>query len=313
MRLLRIALFGLGAIGTSILKHLLEKSHNVVAVVDTDPEKAGRTVAEITGLPSGVRIHPKLEDIQPTPEVAVFSTKSRLSDLALEIEAAIDAGMDVVTTSEEMAFPELAGKDVARRLDERAKERGVSVVGVGVNPGFVMDWVPAVIASASNSPTEIHAVRSVDVSRRRRQLQAKTGVGMTKARFEKAVSEGAIGHVGLSESAMLIARSLGRDLQDLRQGIFPVAESDAYVMGVRQYVEGRAGTCKIRLDLEMSTTSADFDVIEVKGDPPIKVRFEKGVFGDTATVALVVNAVERISGARPGLLTVLDMPLVPSA
>ena len=85
--------------------------------------------------------------------------------------------------------------------------------------------------------------------------------------------------------------------------------SDEYVMGVRQFVEGRAGDCSIRLDLEMSATSADFDVVEVKGDPDIKLRFEKGVFGDSATVALVVHAVERVAGARPGLVTVLDLPL----
>jgi hypothetical protein len=80
-------------------------------------------------------------------------------------------------------------------------------------------------------------------------------------------------------------------------------------MGVRQFVEGHAGSCRIRLDLEMSITSADFDVIEVKGNPNIKLRFEKGVFGDSATVALTVHAMERVGRARPGLITVLDLPL----
>jgi len=80
-------------------------------------------------------------------------------------------------------------------------------------------------------------------------------------------------------------------------------------MGVRQFAEGKAGDCLIRLDLEMSMTSADFDVLEVKGDPDIKLRFEKGVFGDSATVALTVYAAERIGRARAGLITVLDLPL----
>ena len=59
----------------------------------------------------------------------------------------------------------------------------------------------------------------------------------------------------------------------------------------------------------MTMTSADFDVVEVKGDPDLKVRFEKGVFGDSATVAVVVHAVERVGKAKPGLITVLDLPL----
>ena len=78
---------------------------------------------------------------------------------------------------------------------------------------------------------------------------------------------------------------------------------------MRQFVEGRAGACQIRLDLEMTMTSADFDVVEVKGDPNLKVRFEKGVFGDSATVALTVHAVERVGRARPGLITILDLPI----
>ena len=63
------------------------------------------------------------------------------------------------------------------------------------------------------------------------------------------------------------------------------------------------------LDLEMTITSADFDTVEVKGDPNIKLRFERGVFGDSATVALTVSAVERVADARPGLITVLELPL----
>jgi hypothetical protein len=221
----------------------------------------------------------------------------------------VTKGLDVVTTSEEMAYPAYAGGETAVSLGKLAIEKGVTIVGVGVNPGFIMDLVPAVVASATKNPTSIHVVRSVDVTRRRRQLQAKTGVGHTRAKFEKEMTEGVVGHVGLVESAHLIALSLGKPLEGLKHGVFPVLGSEDYVMGVRQFAEGRAGDCLIRLDLEMTMTSADFDVVEVKGDPDLKVRFEKGVFGDSATVALTVHAVERVGKAKPGLITVLDLPL----
>ena len=32
--------------------------------------------------------------------------------------------------------------DLSQRLDRRAKETGVRVLGTGVNPGFVMDLLP---------------------------------------------------------------------------------------------------------------------------------------------------------------------------
>jgi hypothetical protein len=108
----------------------------------------------------------------------------------------------------------------------------------------------------------------------------------------------------------LIARSLGRDATDLRSGITPVLGAGDYVMGARQFTEGKAGPCQIRLDLEMTMTSTDFDLVEIKGDPYLKLRFENGVFGDSATAALTVTAAERIMFARPGLITVLELPLV---
>jgi 4-hydroxy-tetrahydrodipicolinate reductase len=306
----KVVLCGMGAIGTEILSYLANRSHEVVAVVDSDPAKVGRTVAELTGLPLGIRVVASLKGVPlEGAEVAIFSTKSRIPDIADDIAFAASNGLDVVTTSEEMAFPAYAGAGTASSLDKLAKEKGVTIVGVGVNPGFVMDLIPAAVASATKNPTSIHVVRSVDVSRRRRQLQAKTGVGHTHARFDKEMKEGVLGHVGLVESAHLIALSLGKPLEGLRHGVFPVLGSEDYVMGVRQFAEGRAGDCFIRLDLEMTMTSADFDVVEVKGDPDLKVRFEKGVFGDSATVALVVHAAERVGRAKPGLITVLDLPL----
>ena len=306
----KVVLCGIGAIGTEILKYLVERSHTIVGVVDSDPGKRGRTVAELTGLPVGVQVVGTITELGPLDaDVAIFATKSRIKDIAPDLVAAASLGFDVVTTSEEMAFPEFADAASAERIDAAAREKGVSVVGVGVNPGFVMDLVPAAVLSASKSPASVHVVRSVDVSRRRRQLQAKTGVGLTRAKFEKELESGALGHVGLVESAQLIALSLGKELVNVKQGVFPVLGSEEYVMGVRQFAEGRAGECQIRLDLEMTTTSADFDVVEVKGDPPLKLRFERGVFGDSATVALVVHAAERISRAPAGLITVLDIPL----
>jgi len=308
--LVKVILCGMGAIGTEILRYLNERSHHVVGVVDSDPSKVGRTVAELTGLPLGVRVSASLDDLPiAEADAAIFSTKSRIVDIMEDLIQGASAGLDVVTTSEEMAYPEFANREAARTLDAIAKEKGVTIVGVGVNPGFVMDWVPAITASACKNPSSIHVVRSVDVSRRRRQLQAKTGVGLTRARFEREMQEGKLGHVGLLESAHLIALSLGTKLEGMKQGIFPVLGGEDYVMGVRQFAEGTAGSCLIRLDLEMSMTSADFDVVEVKGEPDIKLRFEKGVFGDSATVALVVHALERVGNAKSGLLTVLDLPL----
>jgi 4-hydroxy-tetrahydrodipicolinate reductase len=311
--LVKVALLGFGAIGGEILRYLVERKHDVVAVIDVDPEKSGRTVRELSGLECDVRVGRALRDSNlKDAEVAVISTRSKFDQIVADIEHLVNRGIDVVTTSEQAAYPIYSGLDASIKIDAMAKEKDVTVIGVGVNPGFVMDWIPALVASASKNPSRIHVLRSVNVSRRRRQLQTKTGVGLTRTKFEKGLAEGILGHVGLVESANLVALSLGRELEDVKSGVFPVFGSEDYVMGVRQFAEGRAGDCSIRLDLEMTITSADFDVIEVRGEPNLKLRFENGVFGDSATVALAVNAVERVRFARAGLITVLELPLVKS-
>ncbi len=301
---------GLGPIGTGILTHLLERHHEVLAVVDSDPSKAGKTVRDVTRIESDLRIHPGIRDVDlEGVEVAVFATVSQLKALAPNIEYVLAHRVCVVSTCEELAFPKFDSDSEARLVDAMAKENEVSILGTGVNPGFVMDWVPAVVASASKNPTFIHVVRSVDLSRRRKRLQSKMGVGLSRANFEKHKAARGIGHVGLRESLGLIGSSLGGEIEDFKEGVFPVVGSEDYVLGARQFAEGRVQGCQIRLDMEMTMTSADFDVVEVKGDPHLKLRFEGGVFGDSATAALVVHGVERIRRARPGLITVMDLPL----
>lgn len=312
--MIRVVLIGYGAIGGSILAYCLERGDEVRAVIDSDIHKAGKTVREISRLNSDVRVLPDIHraDLGQI-DVAIFATKSHLSQTAGDMEYVLRRGIPVVSTCEELACPEPREGELAKRLDAAAREKKVSIVGVGVNPGFVMDWVPALVASASKSPTDVHVTRSVNVSRRRKQLQNKMGVGLTRARFEKGVADGSLGHVGLAQSLHLIAASLGYEPTDITQGISPVLGSLDYVMGATQFARCNAGKCSIRLDLEMTMTSTDFDLIEVKGEPSLKLRFENGVFGDSATVALAVNAAERIRHARPGLITVLELPLIDSS
>ncbi|HUI85613.1 MAG TPA: hypothetical protein VLY21_00465 [Nitrososphaerales archaeon] len=308
--MVRVALVGYGAIGGGILAYCLERNDEVKVVVDSDAHKAGRTVREISRLNTDVRVLPDVRQADLSQvDVAIFATKSRLSQVSSDMEYVLMRGVPVVSTCEELACPGPSDAELARRLDSAARDRGVSIVGVGVNPGFVMDWVPALAASASKSPTDIHVTRSVNVSRRRKQLQNKMGLGLSRAKFDKGVAEGSLGHVGLAESLRLIAWSLGHEATEVRTGVSPILGSGDYVMGASQFAEGRAGKCAIRLDLEMSMTSTDYDLIEVRGDPPLKLRFENGVFGDSATVALTVSAAERIRQARPGLITVLELPL----
>ena len=47
----------------------------------------------------------------------------------------------------------------------------------------------------------------------------------------------------------------------------------------------------------------------IKGKPDIRAVVEGGVHGDTATAAMVVNAIPRVMQAHPGLLSMDDIPV----
>ncbi len=52
------------------------------------------------------------------------------------------------------------------------------------------------------------------------------------------------------------------------------------------------------------------DEVVVDGDPPMHLVAHGGIFGDTATVATLVNGIPLVVDAAPGLKTVKDVPLL---
>ncbi|MEM6327627.1 MAG: dihydrodipicolinate reductase, partial [Bacteroidota bacterium] len=81
------------------------------------------------------------------------------------------------------------------------------------------------------------------------------------------------------------------------------------VAGIHQTAEVQVdGETRATLTLTMAVGAPDEDRVSIAGDPPLEVVVEGGTFGDTATVAAVVNAVPRVAASRPGLRTMLDLP-----
>jgi 4-hydroxy-tetrahydrodipicolinate reductase len=66
----------------------------------------------------------------------------------------------------------------------------------------------------------------------------------------------------------------------------------------------------LSLDLKMYVgADAPRDAVRVDGDPPIDLVVRGGIFGDTATVATLINGIPLVLGAAPGLRTMKDVPV----
>jgi 4-hydroxy-tetrahydrodipicolinate reductase len=67
---------------------------------------------------------------------------------------------------------------------------------------------------------------------------------------------------------------------------------------------------RLTLKLQMHVgAQKPFDSVEIVGNPPLSMRIDGGIFGDTATIAALVNMIPKIMKAPPGLRTMLDLPV----
>src|SRR6266571_4912037 len=217
---------GFGEIGRAIaLAALARPELRLVGVVDPSPRIAGRTLAEILGAPA-----PALTVAADSAEalravrggVVLHATGSHSEAVLPQLEAAVIAGASVVSTCEELAWPWLRLEDEAERLDRLCEQHGVAVVGTGVNPGFVLDRLPAFLSQVTGAVRHIRAVRVVDTVRARPGLVAKLGAGLDEETFHERADAGEIGHVGLAESAALAAAGCGLEVDEVDEEIVPL-------------------------------------------------------------------------------------------
>ena len=323
----RVSLIGLGPIGIEVGKALSGREGiELAGAADPAPDKAGRPLASmLDGAFPGVMVTPSAAALygatsgsRSRSDVAVLCTGSRLHSMLPQIEEAIAAGLHIVSTCEELAYPELRHAPMARQIDRMAKEKGVAVLGTGVNPGLVMDRLVLAIAAACVRVDSVRVMRVVDAAKRRGPLRAKVGAGLTREEFAAGVSAKKLGHVGLSESAAIIALGLGLPIDEITETIKPViAQKDldgiptGGVLGLHQVALVQAGDeAKVVLDLKMAVGAPDpADRIDIEGDPPLHIVAAGGFHGDRATIGTVVNAIPFIVSAAPGLHNVVTLPL----
>lgn len=322
---LRIAVVGLGPIGREVVRWATRRPGiEVVGAADIDPTLAGGDLGIVTGVEAlqGRTVHERLEVLldEVPLDVMVQTSGSRFLRVLPQIEAAVRRGVDVVSSAEEMIYPHHRHPREAADLDDLARLREVTVVGTGINPGFVMDRLPALVAAVCAAPLSVRVSRVVDAATRRAQLQRKIGVGMEPAVFAEAVAAGRMGHVGLVESGALLAHALEWDIDHFEEQIEPVvadrplktahvAAQPGQVAGLRHRVRGiSGGTVAIDLHLEMLVGAPEpVDELVIEGEPPLRLRFPGGIPGDIATVAALLDAVPRVHRAAPGLRTVLEL------
>lgn len=324
---IRVIQYGLGPIGSGIARHVVERAGiTLVGAVDIDPAKVGRDAGEVIGLgrPLGLTVSETLAQALASAEaeVAIHATSSYFDLFEDQIVELLQAGLDIVSTSEELSYPWLAYPRQAAAIDSLAKRVGKTVLGTGVNPGFLMDVLPLSLTAICQQVERIEVRRVIDASKRRGPFQAKIGSGLAVETFEARIAAGRMGHVGLPQSTGMLFDTLGQELIRYESAVEPVVADRVHktdhfevqpgqVRGLKQVARGYSdrGEFVTLTFIAALDAEEDGDTISITGRPNLVVRLQ-GTNGDIATVAIAVNAVRRVVEAGPGLITMRDLPPV---
>jgi 4-hydroxy-tetrahydrodipicolinate reductase len=325
---INVVIYGCGVIGRKIARALLDKkSFEVVGAVDIDPEIVGKDLGEVIGM------HRKLDltiekDIDALSskfksQAVVLTTSSHIKSVSPQITQCLKAGLNVISTSEELSFPWRRDPELAEEMDNLAKTHGVTVVGTGINPGYLMDTLPLMLTAPCLEVKSIKVTRMINSANRRVPFQVKMGTGLAQDEFIEKIRKNSItGHVGLLESMNMIADGLGWELDEATE-LPPepfINEKEietslgrikpGYVIGLTSIAFGKKGGKEV-ITLEFcanATIDEEYDEIIIQGEPNIHQKIIGGVHGDIGTVAVTINTIPRAVEAPAGLKVMKDLP-----
>lgn len=328
-RKIRVIQYGIGPIGQKVTAYLNEKRNvQIVGAIDSDPEKRGIDLGELAGLasPLGVTVsHESARVLNETEaDVVVLTTTSTLKNIQPQIMEIVSSGKNIVSSCEELVYPWRTEPQIAKEMDQAASEHRVSVLSTGVNPGFIMDFLPLAMTGICQQIRKIRVERIQDAGLRRIPFQRKIGAGLSLEQFNQRVEEGVLRHVGLAESMHLLAAGMGWSLDRAEDHISPVVASERWssaditidagmAAGVRQIGRGFINNEEVITLLFEATIGEQTprDRIVIDGNPDVDMTIKSGVNGDIATTAIIVNAIPVVIDAAPGLRTMIDAGPVP--
>lgn len=330
MKQIRVLQWGLGAMGSGMARLALKKSGlKIVAAVDGYEGYNGKDLGDILGVEkTGVIVTNQPETVlnKENVDLVVIATTSWTEKQMPDLRKILKAGINCISIAEEMSTPEAQSPELAKELDELAKANGVSILGTGVNPGYVLDLMVVMLSGGCHDVERIEASRVNDLSPYGPTVMETQGVGTSPEAFRAGVAAGTIvGHVGFPESIRMISDAIGLGvdrIEEIREPIVSkvrretphVVIEPGMVAGCAHIGIGYRGDKEvIRLihpqqvhpQLEGQDTG---DYINIYGTPEVHMAITPEYAGGIATQGIAVNMIPHVFAATPGLKRMIDLP-----
>jgi hypothetical protein len=343
----QVAQWGTGNVGALGLRGIIQHPDlELVGLLVHSPDKAGRDAGELAGLgPVGVTATTDPDDILKLGAdcVSYMATGDlRPDDAVADMSRVLEAGTNVVSTSVvPLIYPPSAPARYREPLATACKAGGVSCFTTGIDPGFANDLIPFAFLGSVERVDSVRVMEILDYST---YLQADVlfdimGFGKPLEELPLLLQPGVIG-LAWGGTVGVLAAGLGAELDDIREVHERVPAARDYptplgtiaegtTAGMRFEVQGMVGG-EPRIILEHVTrineeVAPDWPKlsgqggyrVDIEGNPSLHCQFHfEGEDGDhntgglTATAMRCLNAIPAVCDAEPGVLSVLDLPLV---
>jgi hypothetical protein len=346
---LRVVQWSTGNVGRHAMAGIDARPElELVGVWVSSKAKAGQDAGRLAGLGRDLGViattdADALLAMKPDCIVHTAMADNRLPEAIGDLERFLRAGINVVSSGPVfLQYPEgVVPVEITDPLRKAAASGGASLWVNGVDPGFANDWLPLVMTSVSERIDEVRCFELLDYSTYDNATVLFDVMGFGKPlddvpmllmpgvlslAWGSVVRQLAAGlDIELDEITETVLRLPAPETFEIASGTIAAGTAAALRFEVLGMYHGRA-VCvlehitRLRPDLGPDwpqPTGQGCYRVQITGEPNYTVDLQLlGTDGDHNTAGLkatamrLVNCIEAVVAAPPGLLTALDLPLV---
>jgi 4-hydroxy-tetrahydrodipicolinate reductase len=344
----KVIVWGTGFVGKMVIRELVDHpDFDLVGVIVNAPEKDGRDVGEIVGIgPIGLAATRDAEAALAAGADALAYFGPTAAHAAQNIEnmsMAMRAGMDVVSTAmTPFVYPPACPPQMLEAIEKTCQETGKSCFTSGIDPGFANDLLPMTLMGLCGRVDRVRIQEILDYA----TYAGDYGpMGLGEPMQHQALLETPkVLIFSWGHTVPMIADAIGVDLEkidtvwekwaaperiEFPYGVIEPGRCAAIRFEIRGWVGGEP---RIIVEHCNRITKAaaphwprprmvenDAYRVIVEGSPNIEqeTTFRGAVDGDSnsggclSTGMRAIHAIPAVCAAPPGLLSALDLPLIP--
>lgn len=350
---LNVVVWGTGNVGRPAIRAVLSHAQLALAgVIVASPDKVGCDAGDIAGVArTGVLATDDWRSVlAAAPDAVVYTaTADTRPEAAMQdLMACLEAGINVVSTAfYAFLHPQSAPEELRAQVNTACDNSGASLFVSGIDPGWVMDYLPVVASAAVSDIREIRTreifnyalydqpqvVREVigfGTSMEETPLMLHDfAIEMVWAPMVRVVGDALDAPVERIEVAVE-RLPLERTIEVAGMGTFEQGTQGAFRFEVRGYCDDKPLYVLEHVTRIDDACAPDWPYpaqgrgcheVIIRGNPDLHLsvhgedHYEPGAAGggNASAANWIVNALPAVCGAVPGVLTVFDLPRVGGA